>query len=179
MAAKAKVWGMLVEFDSVKATVDAATKTRDAGYTRWDTHTPFPVHGLSDAMGMRDTKLPWIVLGAGLTGAVLGLGMQIYMNAIDYPINISGKPLVSLPAFIPIVFEMTILFAALTAFGAMLVLNGLPKLYQPVFKSERFRRVTNDRFFIVIEAKDPLFDRERTETFLASLGGAAAEVLED
>ncbi len=179
MAAKAKVWGMLVEFDSVKATVDAATKTRDAGYTRWDTHTPFPVHGLSDAMGMRDTKLPWIVLGAGLTGAVLGLGMQIYMNAIDYPINISGKPLVSLPAFIPIVFEMTILFAALTAFGAMLVLNGLPKLYQPVFKSERFRRVTNDRFFIVIEAKDPLFDRERTETFLASLGGAAVEVLED
>lgn len=176
---QAKTWGMLTEFDEVADAVHAAEKVRDAGYEIWDTHTPFPVHGLSDAMGMRDTRLPWLVLICGAAGAVLGLGMQYWMNAVDYPLNIAGKPLFSLPANIPIMFETTVLFSAISAFVGMLVFNGLPRWHNPVFQSERFRRVTNDRFFIVIEARDPLFDKEKTMAFLESLGGSCVEVLED
>jgi len=178
-APEPRLWGMLTEFDQVADAVHAAEKVRDAGYQRWDTHTPFPIHGLSDAMGMRDTILPWIVLVFATTGAVLGLGMQYWMNAVDYPLIIAGKPLFSLPANIPIVFESTVLLAALSAFIGMLVLNGLPRWYHPLLRNERFRRVTNDRFFIVIEASDPLFHPERTREFLESLGGLAVEELED
>ena len=174
-----RIWGLMVEFDDVAEAVHAAEKVRDAGYECWDTHTPFPVHGLSDAMGMRDTRLPWLVLVCGATGMVLGLAMQLWMNGIDYPLNIAGKPLFGIPANIPIVFESTVLFAAISAFVGMLIANGLPRWYQPVLRSERFRRVTNDRFFIVIEARDPSFDVEKTRAFLESLGGLGVEVVED
>jgi hypothetical protein len=174
-----RLWGYLVEFETPEDLLDAAEKVRDAGYTKWDAHTPFPVHGLNDAMGLRPTKLPWLVFGAGLTGTLTGLVLQWYTNAFDYKFLISGKPYFSLPANIPIVFELTILFAALTAFAGMIVLNGLPEWYHALFNRRRFRRVTADRFFISVEARDPKFDSRKTRAFLESLGGSAFEEVED
>lgn len=171
------LYGYLAEFDSVGALLEACAQVRDAGFTRWDAHTPFPVHGLDAAMGLRSTKLPWLVFGAGATGAGLGLLMQWWINAVDYPLNISGKPLFSIPANVPITFEVTILLSALTAFVGMLAFNGLPRYHHPLFQSERFRRVTNDRFFISIEARDPRCRGEETARFLAGLGAVAVEPL--
>ena len=171
--------GYLAEFDSVDAILAAAEQVRDAGYRRWDTHSPFPIHGMDDAMGIRPTILPWLVAMGGVAGLIGGLALQVFTNAIDYKLFISGKPLVSLPAFVPVIFECTILVAAFTAVFAMLVLNKLPMLYNPLFKSERFRRVTNDRFFVVIDATDPLFDEKQTLTLLESLNPMAIERFED
>jgi hypothetical protein len=171
--------GYLAEFDTVDAILAAAEKVRDAGYRRWDTHTPFPVHGMDDAMGIRPTILPWLVAMGGVAGLLGGLALQVYTNSIDYQMFISGKPLVSLPAFIPVIFETTIAGAAFTAVFGMLVLNKLPMLYNPLFKSERFRRVTNDRFFVVIDATDPNFDEVETEKLLQSLNPIAIERFTD
>ncbi len=173
------VFGYLAEFTTVNDLVLACEKVRDAGYERWDAHTPFPVHGLDGAMGIRTTKLPWLVFFAGASGAGLGLLMQWWMNAVDYPLIISGKPLFSIPANIPITFEVTVLLSAITAFVGMLAFNGLPRLHHPVFQSERFKRATDDRFFISIEARDPRFRSEETRSFLESLGPAQVESLED
>jgi hypothetical protein len=174
-----QLYGLIAEFNSVNELIPAAEQVRDAGYKYWDTHTPFPVHGLSDAMGMRPTILPYFVLGGGLTGAAVGLLIQWWMNAVDYPLVISGKPLFGLPAAIPVAFELTILLAAMGAFLGMLVLNGLPTWSHPLLNHERFRRVTADRFFISIEADDPEFDREQTAAFLLSLGAGAVEEVEE
>jgi hypothetical protein len=171
--------GYLAEFDSVDAILAAAEKVRDAGYRRWDVHTPFPIHGMDDAMGIHPTILPWLVLIGGLSGMLGGLALQVYTNAIDYPFLISGKPLVSLPAFIPVIFECTIAGAAFTAVFGMLALNKLPMLYNPLFKSERFRRVTNDRFFVVVDATDPNFEEGETLKLLESLNPVAVERFED
>jgi hypothetical protein len=160
-----RLWGYLVEFQTPEALLAAAERVRDAGYTRWDAHTPFPMHGLSDAMGLRPTRLPWLVFAGGLAGAALGLAMQYYTNAFDYKFLISGKPYFSLPANIPIVFELAILLAALSAFFGMIVRNGLPAWYHALFTSRRFRRTTADRFFISVEACDPRFDAEQTRAF--------------
>jgi len=176
---ESRLFGYLAEFESVGELMKACVQVRDAGFKRWDAHTPFPVHGLDSAMGLRTTKLPWAVFFAGATGAGLGLLMQWWMNAVDYPLNISGKPLFSIPANIPITFEVTILLSAITAFIGMLAFNGLPRFYHPVFQSERFRRVTNDRFFISVEARDPKFRAEETRSFLESLGAAQVESLEE
>jgi hypothetical protein len=172
------LWGYLVEFETVDGLLAAAEEVRDAGYTKWDAHTPFPVHGLNDAMGLRPTRLPLFVFGAGLTGASIGLGLQYYTNAFDYKFLISGKPFFSLPANIPITFELTILFSALTAFVGMILLNGLPRWYHALFTSKRFRRVTADRFFISVEASDPRFHIDKTKAFLGSLGGSEAMEVE-
>ena len=171
--------GYLAEFDSVDTILAAAEVVRDAGYRRWDTHSPFPVHGMDDAMGIRPPILPWIVATGGVMGMLGGLALEVFTNSIDYPFFISGKPLVSLPAFIPVIFECTILVAAFTAVFGMLVLNKLPMLYNPLFKSERFRRVTNDRFFVVIDATDPNFDEKQTLALLQSLKPIAIERFED
>jgi hypothetical protein len=174
-----KLYGLLVEFDTVDSLVTAAENVRDAGYRHWDAHTPFPVHGLSDAMGLKPTRLPHVVLGGGLIGCAAGLLVQWWMNAIDYPLVISGKPLFGLPAAIPVAFELTILFGAIGAFLGMLVFNGLPAYRHPLLTSERFRRATADRFFISVEADDPLFEREKTGAFLAALGGSDVEEIKD
>lgn len=174
-----KLYGYLVEFDDVDTFLEATAKVRDARFRSWDTHTPFVVHGLDDAMGIRSTKLPLLVFGAGLTGTVAGVALQWWTNAVDYPFLISGKPFFGLPANIPVAFETTILFAAISALVGMLAFNGLPRLHHPLFTSERFRRVTNDRFFISVEAADPKFDENRTYEFLSSLGGLAVERVED
>jgi hypothetical protein len=171
--------GYLAEFVDVDSVMSAAEVVRDAGYTRWDVHSPFPVHGMDEAMGIRTTILPWLVLGGGLAGLGGALLMQWWMNAYDYGYMVSGKPLFSLPAFIPIMFEATVLIASLTAVFGMLFLNKLPMLYNPLFKSDRFRRVTNDRFFVVIDATDPKFDEIETENLLRSTNPVAIEQVED
>ncbi len=174
-AAGGKLYGLLLEFDNVHALVPAVEQVRDAGFKNWDVHTPFPVHGMDDAMGIRGTRLPWIILLGGLTGLGLATLMQWWMNAVDYPFYISGKPLFGLPANIPIMFEMAVLFSAFAAFFGMWGLNGMPRLHHPLLATDRFRRATQDHFYIVIEARDPRFDAARTREFLESLGGAAVE----
>jgi hypothetical protein len=171
--------GYLAEFEDVESILNAAEKVRDAGFRLWDVHTPFPIHGMDEAMGIRPTILPWLVLAGGLFGLGGALLMEWWMNAHDYPYLVSGKPLFSLPAFIPVIFECTILVASFTAALGMLALNKLPTLYNPLFKSERFRRATNDRFFIAVDATDPKFDEAQTEQFLRSLGPVAIERYED
>lgn len=179
MSKDMKLFGYLLEFETASDLMSAAEQVRDAGFSHWDCHTPFPVHGLDDAMGLRETRLPWLVLGGGVTGAGLGMLMQWWMNAIDYPLVISGKPLWSIPANIPVGFEMTVLLAAFGAFFGMLALNGLPHLHHPLFGSERFRRASDDRFFISLEARDPLFGEKATEDFLAGLGAVGVEKVVD
>lgn len=174
-----QVWGLLAEFKTPHELVRAAASVRDAGYKKWDAHTPFPVHGLDDAMGIRPTRIPLLVLAAGLFGGGGGLLMQWWMNAVDYPIIISGKPFNSLPADIPVTFELTVLLASLTAFFGMLIANGLPKFHRPVFANRSFRRVTTDAFFLAIEAADPRFDLAGTERLLASLNATRVVAIED
>jgi hypothetical protein len=176
---RAALAGLLAEFEDVDGVMHAARFLRDAGYSRWDVHSPCPIHGMDAAMGIRPTILPWLVLGAGLTGAATGIALQLFTNAFDYPYLVSGKPLNSMPAFIPVTFELTILFAALAAVFGMLGLNRLPHLYNPLFRSARFRRVTNDRFFIVIDSDDPVFDRAAAEQSLRELGATALEWIEE
>jgi hypothetical protein len=183
-----KLYALMAEFTTPAEIVHAAEKVRDAGFKWWDCHTPFPVHGLDKAMGVRPTILPVIVFFCGMTGTAIALAMQILTNAtgIDlsafwlhgYPFQISGKPLISLPAFIPVTFELTVLLSALGTVLFLLLLNGLPRLYHPLFKSVRFARATDDRFFIVIEARDPKFSRTRTEEFLKSLHPVSIEAVE-
>jgi hypothetical protein len=171
--------GLMGEFESVDAVVDGARKVRAEGYKIWDVHSPFPIHGMDAVIGIRPTILPWLVLGGGLCGCFGGLLLQWYVNAYDYKFIISGKPFWSLPANIPVIFECTVLLSALTAVFGMLGLNRLPMLYNPMFKIKRFKRVTNDRFFIVIDGSDAKFDPERTAEFLKSIGATAVEKIED
>jgi len=172
---EARLYGLLAELPNVDLLLAAAEEIRDAGYSRWDAHTPFPVHGLDGAMGIRSTKLPWLVFAGGLAGAVGGLILQWWTNAVDYPFVISGKPLFSVPANIPIAFETTILLAAFAALLGMLILNRLPQLYHPLFTSRRFRRVSDDKLFICIEAEDPRFDAVQTRQLLESVGAVHVE----
>jgi hypothetical protein len=175
----ATLYGYLVSFDKVDELLTGAATVRDAGYTRWDAHTPFVIHGLDAAMGIKKTVLPYIVFLAGLTGTAAGILLQWWTNAVDYPFLISGKPLFSLPANIPIAFETTILFAAISALVGMLALNGLPRLSHPLFANRSFKRVTDDRFFISIEARDPLFDAAKTRELLESISHQPVEEIED
>ena len=163
-------YGVIAEFADADGLLAAANAAREAGYTQMDAFSPFPVHGLHEAVGMHTTRLPMIVLGGGIIGGLGGFFMCWYANVIHWPLNIGGRPLHSWPAFIVPTFETTILFAALTAVLGMLALNGLPEPYHPVFNVPTFALATKDRFFICIEASDPKFDPDRTWSFLLSLG---------
>ena len=174
-----RFFGLLVEFDDAHDLVDGCEKVRDAGYTRWDAHTPFPIHGMDAAMGIQGTKLPWFVLIGGITGMTLGLAMIYWLNAVDYPYIISGKPLFGWPAAVPVTFELTVLLSAFATFFGMWGLNGMPKLSHPLFSNDRFHRATSDRFFIVIEKDDPKFDSARTRELLESLGGLGVDEIHD
>ncbi len=184
------VYGLIAEFEKPGDLMHAAEKVRDAGFTWWDCCTPFPVHGLDKAMGVKRTILPVLVFFAGATGTAAAFALQTFTNSFSfstwavvkvtgYPYLISGKPMMSLPAFIPVMFELTILFSALSCVGLMFLFNGLPRLYHPLLQNNRFRRATNDRFFVVIEARDPKFLRGKTEAFLRTLGATAVEAVED
>jgi len=171
-------YGLLAEFGSATDVYRACERVRDAGFTKWDAHTPFPVHGLSKAMGLKRSQLPWIVLVMALTGGTLGFLMQVWVHMSAYPLVISGKPFFSWPAFIPITFELAVLFGAFGAVFGMLGLNRLPMHYHPVFRSKVFERVTDDAFFISIESWDPRFDASATRKMLESLGARSVEMLE-
>lgn len=176
-----QVHGLLAEYATPQELLVAARRVKDAGYSRWDTFSPFPVHGIDPAMGIKPTVLPWIVLFAGLCGGSGALFFQWWTSAVDYPWIVAGKPFFSLPANIPITFELTVLAAALTCFAGMLVLNKLPLLSHPLDRSRRFARVTNDRFFMLIQASDPKFDRRETGNLLEETGptGTIETVMED
>ena len=162
-------YGILAEYATPADLLHACERVRDEGFTRWDAHTPFPVHGIDGAMGIRRSPLPWIVLVAGLTGAAFGFGLQWWVHASAYPLTISGKPYFSWPAFIPITFELGVLGAALAAVVGMLALNGLPQPYHPMFNLPQFSLASRDRFFLCIEATDPRFDLEETRKLLEDL----------
>lgn len=170
-----EIWGILAEYETPGALIAAARRVRDAGYKKWDCHSPFPVHGIDPAMGIKPTILPWIVFGAGISGTAAAILLQWWTNAHNYAHNISGKPFWSLPANIPIAFELTVLFAAVTCFLAMWGLNLLPELWHPLFGSKRFEKATTDGFFISIEAADPLFDRRASRELLQSAGATHIE----
>jgi hypothetical protein len=173
---------VLAEFKSAHDVVHAAEKVRDAGYVRWDAHTPFPVHGMDKAMGLRDSRLGWIVIAAALTGLTCAFTMMHWMNGIDYPTIVGDKPAGApgaVPAMVPILFELTILFSAFGAVLGMLHLNGLPRHNHPVFESERFRLASDDRYFISIEAEDPKFDVAATRALLEGAHAAHVEVVEE
>ena len=174
-----RLWGVLAEFDSVDVLLPAVEKVRKAGFTAFDVHTPIPLHGLDEAMGIRPSRIPLVVLGGGLAGATAGLALQWWTNAVDYPFKISGKPLFGLPAAIPVAFELTVLLAALGAVVALVVANGWPQFYHPLLKVERFRRASQDRYFVSVEADDPRFERAAVVALLTSLGATAVEEVED
>ena len=163
------IYGMMAEFDTPAALVEAAKRTYQAGYKRIDTYTPFPVEGLAEAIGFHRDEVPLVVLIGGIVGGLTGYLMQYWMSAVAYPLNIGGKPYHSWPAFIVITFEMTILFAGISAVFGMLALNGLPMPYHPVFNVPRFTRASRDRFFLVVFSSDVKYDPAATRQFLESL----------
>jgi hypothetical protein len=167
--ADTRLYGLMAEFATAEALREAAQRTYADGYRRMDAYSPFPIDGLSEAIGFQRTRLPLIVLIGGIAGCLGGFYLQYWTSVIDYPINVGGRPFNSWPAFIPVTFEVTILCAALSAVLGMIALNGLPMPYHPVFNVERFERASRDGFFLCIEAADSRFDLERTRRFLAGL----------
>ena len=162
-------YGLMAEFSTVEELVAAVRRAHAEGYRNMDTYSPFPLEVIDDELGLRRTSVPLIVLIGGVLGCLTGYFMQYYLAAIYYPINVGGRPLNSWPSFIPITFELTVLFGGLFAVFGMLALNGLPMPYHPVFNVPRFVRATRDRFFLAIEATDPKFNREETRRFLEQL----------
>ena len=166
---KLPLYGLMAEFDEPEALKAAARRAYEEGYRKMDAYSPLPVEGLAEALGFRYTRVPLIVLIGGIVGCLSGFYLQYWISVIDYPVNVGGRPLNSWPSFIPVTFEMTILFAAFAALLGMLALNGLPMPYHPVFNVPSFAMATRNQFFLCIEAKDPKFDRSKTWEFLASL----------
>jgi hypothetical protein len=163
------IYGLMAEFHSPEALVEAAEKARSAGYRHMDAYSPFPVEPLDDIIEKRGPYFPLIVMIGGIAGALFGYGLQYFVAVIYYPVNVGGRPYHSWPAFIPITFECMVLFAALTAVFGMLALNKLPMPYHPVFNVRRFAMASNDRFFLCIESADPKFNHDETHRFLEGL----------
>jgi hypothetical protein len=169
----------LAEFQSPDEIIAAAERVRDAGYERWDVHTPYPVHGMDQAMGMSDSRLGWIVLICGLTGLSLAVLMIQWMNGYDYPLVVGGKPPDAFASMVPIMFELTVLISSFGAVFGMFGLNELPKHHHPVFGSNRFEAASVDKFFVSIEAQDKQFDVDRTRAFLESLHPSHLELVRE
>ncbi|HEY1686139.1 MAG TPA: DUF3341 domain-containing protein [Tepidisphaeraceae bacterium] len=169
MANGENIYGLMAEFTMPAQVLEAGRRTHAAGYRKIDAYSPFPVHGLDEVLGFKRSKLPLLILCGALAGMFGGFFMQYFANVIHFPINIGGRPYDSWVAFIPITFECTILIGGLTCVFGMVALNGLPQPYHPVFNIERFERASQDRFFLCVEAKDPMFDLAKTEAFLKSL----------
>jgi hypothetical protein len=166
---RSHIYGVMGEFETPEKLIHAVEKTREAGYRRFEAYSPFPVEGLSEAMGFKRNLVPLITLIGGLTGGLGGFGFQYWVAAITYPLNIGGRPFNSWPAFIPVTFELTILGASLSAVFGMLALNRLPQPHHPVFNVHRFSHATTDRFFICIESRDPKFNLADSARFLQSV----------
>lgn len=169
-ASRPPLYGLMAEFTDPASVVAAARNVREAGYTRVDAYSPYPMEALTEALEFHHSKLPLLVLVGGLTGLVAGWGLEYWVSVVEYPMNVGGRPYHSWPSFIPAAFETTILFAALTAVLGMLALNGLPQPYHPVFNVPSFALASKDRFFLLIEATDPKYDKDETWSFLVRLG---------
>ena len=167
---KSELYGLMAEFDTSTEIVEAAEKVRDAGYTKTDAYSPFPIHEMDEALGIKRSILPYIVFAGGIVGLLSGFGLQYFTHVIDFPIIVGGRPHFSLPAFVPPAYELTILLASFSAMFGMLLLNGLPKPYHPVFNVPRFNLASREKFFLVIESEDPRFDYDETRSFIESLG---------
>lgn len=163
------LYGIVAEFNTPDEVVRAARKARKEGYSAMDAYTPFPVHGLDEAIHFEDNRIKWMIFLMGLLGGGFGLWLIWWINTTEYPMNVGGRPLFSWPSFIPVTFECTVLFASLTAFFGMLALNGLPQPHHPIFNAENFERCSQDKFFLCIEACDPKFDAVETASFLETL----------
>lgn len=174
-----RVHGMLAVFRDAPTAYHACEKVRDGGYKKWDFNSPFPMHGIEEAMGIRKTILPYIVFSVGLGGAFVGWLMQYWMSAVDYEIVVQGKPFGAWEPFVPIIFELGVLHAAFAALIGMLMLNGLPRFNHPVFSSAGFLKTSDDRFVIAIEADDPAFDPDATRALLEGAGGKDIELIEE
>ncbi|HZS06867.1 MAG TPA: DUF3341 domain-containing protein [Blastocatellia bacterium] len=177
-ASESRIYGAVAAFDSDEKLLEAAARVRQAGYTKFDCHTPYPVHGLDRAMGLRRSRLPLIIIGGTITGFLTAYALQYWVGVIKQPVVIGNKPLFAIPYAVPVLFELSVL---LTSFGAvlgMLALNGLPRLYHPLFNSENFKKSSDDTFFISIESKDPLFNEDKTVALLTEVGGQDVELVE-
>ena len=163
------LYGLMAEFDSATELVDAARAVRDAGYTKTDAFSPFPIHEMDEALGIKRSILPVLVFFGGVTGLLLGVALQVFVHYIDYPLNIGGRPFLSWILFVPPAYELTILLAGFTAVFGMLFLNGLPRPYHPVFNVPRFALATREKFFLLIEAADDKYDYDETRGFLQGL----------
>lgn len=180
MAPTSRPYGIIAEFTTPADAMHAAERVRDAGFRRWDVHTPYPVHGMDRAMGLSNSKVGWFAFAGGVTGYTSGMLMIWFMNAIDYPIIIGGKPMFSPHAAFPPSYELTILLGAFGAILGMLFLNRLPRLHHPLLKNRRFTQgATHDKFYVVIEADDPKFSPTETRKLLEAAGSAYIEVVED
>ena len=173
------VYGIVAEFSETPKVFSAAKKVRDAGYSKWDVHTPFPIHDIEEAMGIKTTKLPLLAGGAAITGLGIAIILQWGTTAYLFPIVVQGKPFEAWQPFVPIMFELAVLLTAFMCIFGMLALNGLPRWHHPLFSHERFSRVGNDRFFIAIEANDPNFDPVQTKKLLEEIGGTDITLIED
>jgi hypothetical protein len=171
-------YGLMAEFDSREALVEAVRRAHEAGYQRMDAYSPFPIEELPELLGIRPTILPYIVFVAGVIGALAGYGLQYFAFVINYPYNVGGRPLNSWPAWIPITFETTILFAGIAAFLCIIVMNGLPEPYHPAFNAPGFERASVDRFFLAIENRDSHFSDTETRKFLQSLNPINISVID-
>jgi hypothetical protein len=172
------LYGVIAEFEHAEDVVKAARQTYEAGYRRMDAYSPFPVEGLSEALGFRDHHVPWIMFIGGVVGCVGGFGFLTWALGWDYPLNIGGRPRISWPMYIPITFEITVLLSALSGIVGMFWLNGLPKPYHPVFDAPDFELASSSRFFLCIESEDPHFDRVKTRQFMETLGAAQVSEVE-
>jgi hypothetical protein len=176
---ESKPYGMVAEFRTAASVMHAAEKVRDAGFRRWDVFTPFPVHGMDRAMGLKNSKVGWFAFVGGVTGYTTGMLMIWYMNALDYPLMVGGKPMFSPFFAFPPSYELTILFGAFGSLFGMLFLNRLPRLHHPLLKNKRFALVTHDRYFIAIECSDPRFNELETRKLLEEAGSPHIEMVEE
>jgi len=176
-----RVYGYLAEFKSASALYKAAEKVRDAGFKKWDCYSPYPIHGLDDAMGLKRSILPWFVFCGGMTGTATAFTLAYGTQVVIFPTVVQGKPanIFTIPAYFPIMFELTVLFSGFTVLFGLLALMKLPRLNHPLFASKQFHRATDDGFFIAIEARDPSFSTTGTHDLLAGAGGANIELVEE
>ena len=172
-------YGVLAEFRNPKELVDAATSVRKSGYKDFDTYAPFPIHGMEKAMGVKKSPLGWIVLAGGITGFVGALALMIWVMGYEYPMNISGKPFINIPIYVPITFEITVLLSAFAAVFGMFFLNNLPRFNNPLFNVDRFDQASDDGFFVCVEASDDLFAEEKVTKLFRDNGATHIETVYD
>lgn len=174
-----KIYGVLAEFKNPRELIDAASAVEKSGYKKFDTYAPFPIHGMEKAMGLDKSPLGWIVFAAALVGFFGAITLMVWVMGYEYPINISGKPYINPPVYVPITFELTVLLSAFAATFGMIALNNLPRLHNPLFNSERFEKASDDGFFACIEAEDDLFEEEKATKLFRDAGATHIETVYD